>query len=117
MKLQPSEPLLQPRLGEQGVPWDEVAPVLFRLNVDLLAPALAGTNVEPVLAKLNMHLLATCVGRAQGRRLWPSLKKQGSSHPVLGKNDLHTCTPCSLEAQVQFRSLEACSLEALGAVS
>jgi hypothetical protein len=77
------KPILQPRLGEYDISWDDAAPVLDRLTIGLLSTALADANLQPVLAKLRAAAY-----------LSPSLKKLGSSDDVRKKL---TATSCSLE--------------------
>jgi hypothetical protein len=77
------KPILQPRLGEYDVSWDEAAPVLDRLAIGLLSTALADANVQPVLAKLRAAAY-----------LSPPLQKLGSSDDLRKKL---TATSCSLE--------------------
>lgn len=81
------KPILQPRLSEYDISWDEAAPVLDRLTIGLLSTALADANVQPVLAKLRAAAY-----------LSPSLKKLGSSDDLRKKP---TATSCSLETALR----------------
>ena len=46
-------PLLSPSLHQDGLTWDEAAPLLAKLHIDFLRKAVATTNVQPVIAKLK----------------------------------------------------------------
>ena len=67
-------PLLQPRLHEDGLTWDEVLPLLAKLHIDFLRKAVATANVQPVLAKLKA-----------GAYQKPEMRKLGSSENLLEK--------------------------------
>jgi hypothetical protein len=68
--------LLQPRLCEDGLTWDEAASLLAKLHINFLRQAVATGNVQPVLAKLKA-----------GAYQQPAMRKVGSAEnlPVLQK--------------------------------
>jgi hypothetical protein len=66
------QPLLQPSLRQDGLTWDEAAPILANLHIDFLRKAVATDNVQPVMAKLK------AVEHKQ-----PALKMLGSSRHLL----------------------------------
>jgi hypothetical protein len=70
------QPLLQPRLCEDGLTWDEAASLLAKLHINFLRQAVATGNVQPVLAKLKA-----------GAYQQPATRKVGSAEnlPVLQK--------------------------------
>jgi hypothetical protein len=70
------QPLLQPRLSDDGLTWDEAASLLAKLHIDFLRKAVATGNVQPVLAKLKA-----------GAYQQPAMRKVGSAEnlPVLQK--------------------------------
>jgi hypothetical protein len=47
------QPLLLPRLAQDRFTWDEAAPMLSKIHLDILRTAVATANVQPVLAKLR----------------------------------------------------------------
>ena len=79
-------PLMQPRLHEDGLTWDEVAPLLAKLHIDFLRKAIATANVQLVLAKLK----AAAYNK-------PEMRKLGSSENLL-ENMLLTLGPSPLKS-------------------
>jgi len=46
-------PLLSPRLRQDGLTWEETAPLLAKLHIDFLRKAVDTANVQSVIAKLK----------------------------------------------------------------
>ena len=68
------QPLLQPSLHQDGLTWDEAAPVIAKLHIDFLRKAVATANVQPVLVKLKAAAYKN-----------PAFKKLRSSESLLQK--------------------------------
>jgi len=79
------QPLLQPRLDQDGISWDEASPLLGQMPLDALQRALATTNVQPVWAKLRA---------AAYKR--PALRKLGSSENLLQQKLIAQLQPALL---------------------
>ena len=91
------QPLLQPSLRQDGLTWDETAPILAKLHIDFLRKAVATANIQPVIAKLK----AAAYQRPAMRKLAPSENLQGllltCPEPVSPVKKLSSCTEALFE--------------------
>ena len=79
------QPLLQPRLLQDGLPSDEVAPLLSKMHIDFLQTALTTANLQPVIVKLKAAAYQK-----------PVLQKAGSSERRLQSAQLAQLQPVLL---------------------
>jgi hypothetical protein len=83
-------PLMLERLHEDGLTWDEVAPLLAKLNIDFLRKAIATSNVQVVLAKLK----AAAYKKPEMRKLGSSENRLENMFLTLGPSPLKSSSSC-----------------------
>lgn len=86
------QPLLEPRLSENSISWDEALPILDKLNVDLLTTALRTGNLLPVLAKLRAAAYQKPklgLGQVVGSECMESIiRQQGMQHSAAPNQEM-----------------------------
>jgi uncharacterized protein (DUF2267 family) len=85
------QPLLQRSLRQDGLTWDEAAPILSKLHIDFLRKALATANMQPVIVKLKAAAYQK-----------PAWKKLRSSESLLQKMLLAELEPALLPTLEQI---------------